>query len=229
LGEERENLSIDKINYKAKKRQNYSKEVFYQALRDSFNKMVVDGAELSKTAIIANAVFPDGSSVGETTIYGRRSKTKEYIHKDFLLELDGLIDSARISLRKSNEAAGNKSRKETATEAIVRLRADKKRLEMENSSILAQFLILEDGIAKSTIDVDRNTVKMLELELYVVSSMLNQRIGGCVAVIDEKVKNYEMKYDGQKSLVLANKKISAIEKEIRESTIVPMFGNMDEI
>lgn len=136
-------MPIDKINYKAKKRRRYSKEVFYQALRDSFNKIVVDGAgaEISKTAIIANALFPDGSSVGETTLYGKRPKTNEYIHKDFLLELDVLIDSTKGSLKK--ETTGNKTRKETAKEAVARLRADKKQLVMENSSILAQFLMLK--------------------------------------------------------------------------------------
>lgn len=224
-------MPIDKINYKAKKRRRYSKEVFYQALRDSFNKIVVDGAgaEISKTAIIANALFPDGSSVGETTLYGKRPKTNEYIHKDFLLELDGLIDSTKGSSRKKEEATGNKSRKETSKDTIARLRADKKRLEMENSSILAQFLMLEDGVTKSKSNTDRNTIKMLEQELYIVSFMLNQRIGGRANVIADRVKNHEVKYDGQQSLVLAKKKVSMLEKEIQESTVASMFGSIDEI
>lgn len=208
-------------------RRRYSKEVFYEALRRSFIDIASQESvkTITKTMVISNAKFPNGSSVGETTLYGKSPKTKEFVHKDFLLELEMLIDQAQTALAKKNNVHSRKT--ETSKNAVVRLRAEKRVLEMENSSILAQFVMLEEHAKNQQFNADKNTIKTLEQELYIIASVLNRRISGSVKEIAESVNLYEVKYAGQNRLAYAKEEISNLERKIQDAAVVSIFGNLN--
>jgi hypothetical protein len=207
-------------------RQKANNEIFYDALRKSLELLIEEGdpQKITKTNIIKNARKPNGSPVGETTLY-RKNKAKELIHRAFILELEAKMEVARSRPRPIRQ--GRKRKTESAKATIARLRAEKRALEEENASILAQFIELEESNKEVRSSVDGNNVKLLEQELFVLASVLNRRISGCIEEISDSVERYEVKYSGQTRLAYAREEIANLERRIRDFAITPIFGKSE--
>ena len=80
-------------------RREAKKQMFYQALRNSVSALIEDGkaGHITQSEVIKNATHPNGKSVGETTLYSKNTKTGNYVHQEFMKELDGLIKNANKS------------------------------------------------------------------------------------------------------------------------------------
>ncbi|KJY79901.1 hypothetical protein [Vibrio nigripulchritudo] len=206
-------------------RREAKKQMFYEALRVSLKGLVKQGlgGQITQNAVIANATFPDGTKVGVTTLYGK-DKNKEFIHRDFMLELDDLIREANKST-----ASKKRGRKATSvTEKLSKSRSDYRELEEEYDSVLAQLSEMVEGKKNVNSASNENRVKTLEADLYVVASLLNRRIDGCIKEISDIVENYENKYSGQDRLTLGKERVSRLERRIMDSKITPIFGTMNE-
>ncbi len=205
-------------------RRDAKKQVFYQALKNSVNALVEEGkaGNITQNQVITNAKYPDGKSVGETTLFGKNPKTGDFIHREFMKELDGLIKAANTSSRTSPRNSSS------VTEKLKNKRSDYAELKEEYDSVLAQFALM----MKSKEDVNRasneNRVRTLEADLYLVASLLKMQIDVDIPEISNIVKNYENKYSGQDRLAVAQDRVSRLERRIRDSKITSIFGTINE-
>ncbi|MGI2178948.1 hypothetical protein [Shewanella frigidimarina] len=207
-------------------RSRHGKEAFYQALRASVIDLATNNIveKINQSSVIKNAKFTDGTSVGETTLYGKKSD-KQYIHKDFMLELDALIESASTKNSKRKTIA---KKIESKSESIVRLRAEIKELTNEYQVLLGQFVELEVSYKKVNDNSNTHIIQSLESEIFVLASLLNSRIDGRVRQIANVVERYETKHSGQVRLTHAKAEVTNLERKISDSTVTSLFGNIGD-
>lgn len=205
-------------------RSRHGKEAFYQALRDSVIDLATNSKvdKINQSSVIKNAKFTDGTSVGETTLYGKKSD-KQYIHKEFMLELDALIES--VSTKSTTRKASAK-KIESKSESVVRLRAEIKELTNEYQILLGQFVELEASFKKVNDNSNTQIIQSLESEIFVLASLLNSRIDGRVRQIANVIERYETKHSGQVRLTHAQEEIINLERKISDSTVTSLFGNI---
>nr|WP_218948562.1 hypothetical protein [Acinetobacter sp. YH12126] len=170
------------------------------------------GTKITKKKIIDNAKFEDGSLVGKTTLYAKNSVTKAYIHADLLKELDQQIsDLAKV------EPADKL--KKSFSEIIEEKNNEIQDLKCKNGKLLAQFVQLEHTLENTVHQNDENYIQNLEINLYIVSSLLNQKIGGHKK-LNNIIKKFEVKYFGGERLKEAKDQIQIMKNEIEYSKII---------
>lgn len=206
-------------------RREVKKQLFYTALLDSLDSLIQEGfaGEITQTKVIANAKFPDGKPVGKTTLYGKDKKRGEFIHVEFMKQLDGLIEKANKKASKKVE-----SKTVSVTQKLNNKRAEYKELEAEYESVLTQFAEYMESKKNVNTASNENRVRALEANLYVVASLLNSRIDGQVKEIADIVENYKTKYSGHERLAVVNDRVSRLERQIRDSKVTSLFGTMNE-
>lgn len=188
-----------------------SKDKFQKAIRESLEQLQNSGEKkITKTKIINNAKFEDGSSVGKTTLYAKNTITKEYIHAQLLEELDNKI--ANIITDKP------KIKDEKSSEEII------EDLKIKNKKLLAQFVEMEDSFENTVHRNDENEIQNLEINLYIVSFLLNQQIGRGYKELNNIIKKIEVKYHGTEVLKSAKEQIQKMKNDIECSKITPIFG-----
>lgn len=205
-------------------RREAKKQMFYQALRNSVSALIEDrkAGNITQSEVIKNATYPNGESVGETTLFGKSAKTGGFIHQEFMKELDSLIKDANKSPQKAQ-------RKTPSTlEKLEKKRSDYTELKAEYDSVLAQLALMMQSKNNVNEASNENRVKTLEADLYLVASLLMMRIDVDIPEISDIVKNYEKKYSGQDRLALAQDRVSRLERRIRDSKITPIFGTINE-
>lgn len=189
-----------------------SKGRFEEAIRRSFELLKNSGTKITKKKIIDNAKFEDGSLVGKTTLYAKNSVTKAYIHADLLKELDQQIsDLAKV------EPADKL--KKSFSEIIEEKNNEIQELKFKNGKLLAQFVQLEHSLENTVHQNDENYIQNLEINLYIVSSLLNQKIGGHKK-LNNIIKKFEVKYFGGERLKEAKDQIQIMKNEIEYSKII---------
>ncbi|MEZ9475388.1 hypothetical protein AB4172_09615 [Vibrio splendidus] len=206
-------------------RREAKKQLFYTALLESLDNLIDKGftGEITQTQVIANAKFPDGKSVGKTTLYGKNENRNEFIHAEFMEKLDGLIKEAN---KKTTTTVERKTA--STTQKLKDKRSEYKELEAEYDSVLVQFAELVESKKNVNAASNENRVRTLEADLYVVASLLNSRIDGQIKEIAAIVENYKMKHSGQERLAVVNDRVSRLERQIRDSKITSLFGTMNE-
>lgn len=195
-----------------------SKDKFQKAIRESLEQLQNScEKKITKTKIINNAKFEDGSSVGKTTLYAKNSVTKEYIHAQLLEELDNKIANIITEKPKSEQ-------KKSSKEIIEEKRRQIKELELKNSRLLAQVVVMENSFENTVHRNDENEIHNLEINLYIVSFLLNQKIGIGYKGLNNIIKNFEVKYHGTEVLKSAKEQIQKMKNDIECSKITPIFG-----
>ncbi len=195
-----------------------SKEKFQKAIRESFEQLRNScEKKITKTQIINNAKFEDGSSVGKTTLYAKNTVTKEYIHAQLLEELDNKIANIISDKPKSEQ-------KKSSKEIIEEKRKKIKELELKNSRLLAQVVVMENSFENTVHRNDENEIRNLEINLYIVSFLLNQKIGMGYKGLNNIIKNFEAKYHGAEALDSAKEQIQKMKNDIECSKITLVFG-----
>ena len=190
-----------------------SKDKFQKAIRESFEQLQnIGGKKITKAEIIKNAKFEDGSSVGQTTLYAKNSVTKAYIHAELLQELDKKIENMALDKPQNEKKKSSKQIIEEKTKQITELK-------LKNSRLLAQFTELEDSLENTVHQNDENCIKNLETNLYIVTSLLNQKIGGNKK-LNHIIKNFEIKYSGGERLKEAKDQIQTMKNDIEYSKII---------
>lgn len=198
-----------------------SKERFQHAIRESLELLKKSGKQkITKTEIIDNAKFEDGSSVGKTTLYAKNPITKEYIHALLLKELDQEI--ANVCPQKT------KKPKEKSTREIIEEKNEKIReLQQKNSRLLAQFVALENSFENTVHQNDENIIQNLEINLYIVTYLLNQKVGG-YKKLNNIIKNFELKYHGSSKLMDAKVQIQRMKNDIECSKIISITESLKD-
>lgn len=191
-----------------------STDKFKKAILDSFEQLknISGKKKITKAEIINNAKFEDGSSVGKTTLYAKNSVTKEYIHADLLQELDKKIEDLTRDCKKDQKKKSSKQIIDEKTKKIIELK-------LKNSRLLAQFIQLEDSLENTTHQNDENSIQKLETDLYIITMLLNQNIGG-YKLLNNIIKKFEIKYHGSKRLREAKDQIQTMKNEIECSKII---------
>lgn len=190
-----------------------SKDKFERAIRESFEQLQNNGGKkITKAEIINNAKFEDGSSVGKTTLYAKNSVTKVYIHAELLQELDKKIADIASNKPQNEKKKSSKQIIEEKTKQITELK-------LKNSRLLAQFTELEDSLENTVHQNDENCIQNLETNLYIVTSLLNPKIGG-YKKLNHIIKNFEVKYHGSERLKEAKDQIQTMKNDIEYSKII---------
>lgn len=198
-----------------------SKDKFQKAIRESFEHLKNIGIKkITKAEIIKNAKFEDGSSVGQTTLYAKNSVTKTYIHAELLQELDKKIADLSLEKLKSEQ-------KKSTKQILEEKRKQIKELEIKNGRLLAQFIALENSLENTVHQNDENCIQNLETNLYIVTSVLNQKIGG-YKQLNNIIKNFEVKYHGSKRLKEAKDQIQTMKNDIECSKIISITESFKE-
>ena len=197
-----------------------SKDRFQTAIRESFERLHASGEKkITKTKIIENAKFEDGSSVGKTTLYAKNI-TKEYIHAALLEELDTKI--ANISTNNL------KNRKKTSIETNAELKLRIKELQKKNSQLLAQIVEMENSFENTAHRYDENQIQDLKINLYIVTSLLNLPTGSGYKEFNNIIKDFEAKYHGSRVLKVAKEQIQKMKNDIECSKVISMTGSFKD-
>lgn len=198
-----------------------SKNKFQKAIRESFEQLQnIGGKKITKAEIINNARFEDGSSVGQTTLYAKNSVTKAYIHAELLQELDKKIADIASDKPQNEKKKSSKQIIEEKTKRIIEL-------ELKNSRLLAQFAELEDSFENTVHQNDENCIQNLETNLYIVTTLLNEKIRG-YKQLNNIIKNFEVKYHGSKRLKEAKDQIQTMKNDIECSKIISITESFKE-
>ncbi|MFZ7791454.1 hypothetical protein [Acinetobacter lwoffii] len=190
-----------------------SKDKFERAIRESFEQLQnIGGKKITKAEIINNAKFEDGSSVGQTTLYAKNSVTKAYIHAELLQELDKKIAEIASNKPQNEKKKSSKQIIEEKTKQITEL-------ELKNSRLLAQFTNLENSLENTFRQNDENYIQNLETNLYIVTTLLNQKIGG-YKKLNNIINKFETKYNESTRLKEAKEQIQTMKNDIECSKII---------
>jgi len=190
-----------------------SKDKFERAIRESFEQLQnIGGKKITKAEIINNAKFEDGSSVGQTTLYAKNSVTKAYIHAELLQELDKKIAEIASNKPQNEKKKSSKQIIEEKTKQITEL-------ELKNSRLLAQFTNLENSLENTVRQNDENYIQNLETNLYIVTTLLNQKIGG-YKKLNNIINKFETKYNESTRLKEAKEQIQTMKNDIECSKII---------
>ena len=194
-----------------------SKDRFQQAIRESFEQLLVNGEKkITRTKIIENAKFEDGSSVGKSTLYAKNVITKEYIHAALLKELDEKI---------GNLPKNSLNKKKTSIETNQELKLKIKELEKKNNQLLIQMVEMENSFENTVHRNDENQIQNLELNLYILAFLLNSQIGGSGhKQLNKIIKTFEAKYHGTQVVKVAKEQIQKMKNEIECSKVISMTG-----
>lgn len=198
-----------------------NKNKFEKAIRESLEQLQNHGLKkITKSEIIQNAKFEDGSSVGKTTLYARNSQTKEYIHGPLLKELDEKIANIfdprpNIVMKTSSKIKIEEKNKEI------------KELKFINSQLLAQIVTLENSFENTAHLNYENYIQDIEINLYIVSSLLNRQIGG-YKKLNNIIKNFEVKFHGSKILLEAKDQLQRMQNDIKCFNIISITGSIKD-
>lgn len=198
-----------------------NKEKFQRAIRESLELLQNSGkTKITKTEIIDNAKFDDGTSVGKSTLYAKNPVTKEYIHADLLKELDEKLISKSPKIIKTHIKRSKKQIIEEKNKEI-------KDLKQKNSQLLAQFVSLENSFEKTVHLNAENNIQSLETNLYIVSVLLDQKLGG-YKKLNNIIKNFEVKYHESSRLKEAKDQVQRMKNDIECSRIIPIMESFKD-
>lgn len=191
-------------------RSSAKKNAFQEAIRASLQKLVDSGETVSKKVVIDNAFFKNGSPVGKKTLYGRNANTKELVHADLQREIEAAMDAQK-------RRSGGKSRAET----VSGLRESLSELKRENARLVDQVVEQEAQLLSALSDNGgkKHVVATQEMEIYVLSKVLDSLTSGAIGEVKNTVLRYERKYTSEE-LRGAKREIENYLREIRQSRFV---------
>lgn len=198
-----------------------NKEKFQKAIRESLELLQNSGkTKITKSKIIDNAKFDDGTSVGKSTLYAKNPVTKEYIHADLLKELDEKLISKSPKIIKTHT-------KRSKNQIIEEKNKEIKELKQKNSRLLAQFVSLENSFEKTVHLNAENNIQSLETNLYIVTVLLDQKLGG-YKKLNNIIKNFEVKYHESSRLKEAKDQVQRMKNDIECSRIIPIMESFKD-
>lgn len=150
--------------------------------------------------------------MGKTTLYAKNPLTKAYIHADLLKELDEKISELVLGESKVKL-------KRSFSQIIEEKNKKIDELEFKNRKLLAQFVELENSLENTVHQNDENYIQSLEINLYIVSYLLNQKVGG-YKILNNIIKKYQVKYHGSNKLKEAKVQIQTMKNDIECSKII---------
>jgi len=193
-----------------------STEPFRRAILKSLSKLVEKGDLITNKIVIENAKFDEGNPVGKSTLYRKNNDTKEFVHKDLLDTIQKAKDGINITNNKLSKP-----------QKISELKEHKRDLRMTVDNMTDQIVEQEFRLQKalSGVDADRHVTKSLELEMYVVlsiiiittprSSLINKRA-------QDFIKKYELKTHNSDTIKRAKVEVSEYISDIKYSTITTL-------
>lgn len=198
-----------------------SKDRFQKAIRESFDQLLANGEKkITKTKIIENAKFEDGSSVGKTTLYAKNAVTKDPIHATLIDELNEKI---------ANLPKNNFNKKKTSIETNKELKLRIKELEDKNNQLLTQLVEMESSFENTAHRNDENQIQDLELNLYILAFLLNSPLlGRGHPELYKTIKSFEAKHHGKPKMEFAKEQIQKMKNEIECSKVISMKGSFKE-
>ena len=198
-----------------------SKDRFQKAIRESFDQLLANGEKkITKTKIIENAKFEDGSSVGKTTLYAKNAVTKDPIHATLIDELNEKI---------ANLPKNNFNNKKTSIETNKELKLRIQELEDKNNQLLTQLVEMESSFENTAHRNDENQIQDLELNLYILAFLLNSPLlGRGHPELYKTIKSFEAKHHGKPKMEFAKQQIQKMKNEIECSKVISMKGSFKE-
>ena len=198
-----------------------SKDRFQKAIRESFDQLLANGEKkITKTKIIENAKFEDGSSVGKTTLYAKNAVTKDPIHATLIDELNEKI---------ANLPKNNFNKKKTSIETNKELKLRIQELEDKNNQLLTQLVEMESSFENTAHRNDENQIQDLELNLYILAFLLNSPLlGRGHPELYKTIKSFEAKHHGKPKMEFAKQQIQKMKNEIECSKVISMKGSFKE-
>jgi hypothetical protein len=191
-------------------------EPFRRAILESLSKLVESGDLITNKTVIDNAKFDAGNSVGKSTLYRKNDDTKEFVHKSLLNAIQEAKDGIDIANDKPIKA-----------QKINKLTEDKNKLKSRIDDIADKILEQEVKLknAQSGIDSDKHVTKSLELEMYVVLSILitnTPRLSLINKRAQDFINKYEQKTNNPDTIKRAKVEVSEYISDIKYSTITTL-------
>ncbi|WP_269621313.1 hypothetical protein [Zhongshania sp. BJYM1] len=180
------------------------------AVMDSLERLIRSREKITQAAVIANAVFQDGSSLGKTTLYRKNLNTKEFVHGDLLREID---------LAASNQV--KKSGNRTKAETMHGLREQVKDLKKENARLVDEIVSQQEKIRviTQTDTGNHNQLQRLEDDCFVMGLLLDGVVDGAIPELKKMTARYMDLHAGSERLELAFHGINRYRAMIKDSTI----------
>jgi len=184
------------------------KDRFQRAIIEALELLKKEGKKITKTSVIECARFEDGTTVGKTTLYGRHTTTREFVHADLLRMIDDEAENQQKIKGQETRSATLKSLRKTIAE-----------LKQENEKLIDQVVEQESKLQSVSGDRngDKNVIASQEDELYVLASVTNQLTENSVRDLVEQARRYSLKYRNDPRLRRANEEVERYIDEIHRS------------
>lgn len=188
---------------------------FQSAIRQSIERLVSSGAEITASAVINEAKFADGRSVGKTTLYSRHEVTGELVHSELLKEISAAQDFIKKRLSKP-----------TRRETISGIRKELVALREENCKLVDQVVGQEFKLREFALNNsgDNHIRAELESQIYVLSSLVHFLSNGALKNVTTTKTRFEEKYSRDKRLELASREIELYLEAIKNSRLIGLHG-----
>jgi len=190
---------------------------FRKSILEALTALEVKGEKINQAAVIRNAKFDNGKSVGETTLY-KKNKAGKHIHQDLLTKIE---DAMNLQFKQKGIP--------TRGETISSLKSKITILDNEVSSLVDQIAQQELLYIKSKTDItiDSHIARTQETDIYILSALVK-----CLAPAPSNaakhsadfVIKYELKNRDYEILKGAKLEIEGYIKDIKYSTLIS-FSN----
>lgn len=191
-------------------------EPFRRAILKSLSSLVEKSDLITNKAVIENAKFDGGKPVGKSTLYRKNDDTKEFVHKDLLKTIQKAKDGIDIA-----------NDKPTKSQKITKLMTHKEDLNNKIDNMIDQIAKQEFRLkkAQSGVDSDNHVTKTLELEMYVILSILitnTPRLSLINKRAQDFINKYEQKTNNPDTINRAKVEVSEYITDIQYSTITTL-------
>ncbi|WP_224797793.1 hypothetical protein [Idiomarina abyssalis] len=188
-------------------------ESFRNAILASLAEIKESGGKVSQSAVIRNARYESGESVGKSTLY-KKNASAEFVHQDLLLEIQKASED-------QSKRAGKPSRRDKLKEKDAEIRELKKELGVLVDQIVTQEAALKS--ARSTDAADRNAIAAQESKIYILSGVIRELVSSQAAIassVKDYINKYQLKHRGSDILKMADNQISEYVRDIEKSKLL---------
>ncbi|ASJ72128.1 hypothetical protein [Granulosicoccus antarcticus] len=185
---------------------------FESAILESLNRLVESSNPITKIAVIENARFKNGRSVGKSTLYSK--KNGQLVHPELNRKIEAIIEGRR-----------KKTRRVTRSDSVVRLKRAMGELRSENSrlvdTIVSQEARLQEALRRASHDSTARS--SYESDIYLLAKIVDLLTSGALDEVSKTVRRFESRESDNVILKELEAEVEDCMARVSSSKVTPVI------